>query len=309
MRDRREPAPPTLAALRAQFDDVEELAERADRRRRERGEASAVKTSPAVAAHVIRATRPLITLSVLSRETSIGMKRGSDDLLWLDEEQPLLDALRALDDAWRDLSHAVAAGLVDDPVEHARAAAGDVLRQRAEQAPEFAVRLSANLETFPIGPVALLRALSATVAARLEPGGAGTRFPELHMALSGYRPTTRRTLDPATSALVRRELVIVRDELGRRAPSSFRWDPHAPTGDEPWDPVALAGPGGLVDAFVTSDGARLVDVLDAAFSASATHRHPLEFAPEEHPGAADGDGVKRSAVPGNARAAQATRRV
>ena len=114
-----------------------------------------------------------------------------------------------------------------------------------------------------------LQSFFSTIAARLEPGGWGTRFPAVMRTL--YVGTIAG--EDAVRALA--ELARIRNELRAFAPAAVVWDYEDRSKRPPWGDEIAHEITDLGTHFVTSDGKDLFAVLDEALADAARGPHPV----------------------------------
>jgi hypothetical protein len=112
-----------------------------------------------------------------------------------------------------------------------------------------------------VGTDAFFHAFFSTISKHLEPGGWGSRFPELMLKLYQGK------LDAGSARKVASDLRIIRDELARFGPDQVVWDIDKPDAKPPWGTNVSAHINSLANYFVTSTGRDLFDVLLEALEA------------------------------------------
>lgn len=122
-----------------------------------------------------------------------------------------------------------------------------------------------------LGAPDFVKAFFSTVAANLEPGGWGSRFPVTMSAFYAGRMT------PEEAGAVRGELETIRAELGEHPPSDLVWDLEDRSATPPWGDDVSADITSLGNYFVTMDGKDLFDVLDEALGFAAESGYPAEL--------------------------------
>ena len=131
----------------------------------------------------------------------------------------------------------------------------------------MSVELRVGSVVWLLGTAESFESFFSTVAAVLEPGGWGSRFPVVQRTLYAGRL-------PATDAPgAAEELRAIAAELRGRPADELVWDYRDRSRAAP-DPVP-AGAGDLAARFVTAGGESLLAVLDEAVGHAATSGRPL----------------------------------
>lgn len=124
---------------------------------------------------------------------------------------------------------------------------------------------------YPVGSGAFLGSFFDTVAVLLEERNRGSRYP----ALASLYVTGE--LAPELASEARTQLAEAASRLRSFAPADVVWDMDEPGRRPPWGdeiaPTILT----LEDYHVTSDGRKLITVLDAALDAAARVTKPLRI--------------------------------
>lgn len=124
---------------------------------------------------------------------------------------------------------------------------------------------------YPVGSAAFLGSFFDTIAVLLEGGVRGSRYP----ALASLYETAE--LAPERAGEAREHLADVASRLRAFTPAEVVWDMDDPARRPPWGdeiaPTILT----LDDYHVTSDGRKLVAVLDAALDAASRVSKPLRI--------------------------------
>lgn len=127
----------------------------------------------------------------------------------------------------------------------------------------MALELRAGSVLWEVGSPDFLHAFFSTIAARLEPGGWGSRFPATMRTLYAGRIAG----DEAARAVA--ELDQVRAELRAFGPAQVVWSYEDRAQRPPWGDDISPEITSLADYFVTSDGRDLFAVLGEALSHAA----------------------------------------
>jgi hypothetical protein len=124
-----------------------------------------------------------------------------------------------------------------------------------------------------IGPGAILHALFSTIAARLEAGAWGSRFPMLMNHL--YQGSLAS--EHARAAMS--EARTIKQELSQLPPRDVVWDIEDPKADPPWGREVGDHVRHLAQYFVTSTGRNLVDEVIDNLESQIEFGGPLEIVP------------------------------
>jgi hypothetical protein len=135
----------------------------------------------------------------------------------------------------------------------------------------MSIALYVGPESWSIGSDSILNAYFATVAIRLENGAWGSRFPVTMRELYAGRLTAAR------SRLAKAETAQIGKELEQLSPRDVVWDAEQPDKRLPWAEEVDDSVTSLADYFVTSDGKRLLDILDQAFGSAVSKRLDVEI--------------------------------
>jgi len=133
----------------------------------------------------------------------------------------------------------------------------------------MSVNLWAGQTQFTVGSAAFFHSFFSTVSVRLEGGVWGSRFPALMNELFQGRLSSARV--PEATA----ELAIVRAELAGVSPGDIVWDADDPSARPPWGDAIAPTITSLANAFWTSDGQDLFDVIDPALRTAASTGVPI----------------------------------
>ncbi|GAB3601220.1 hypothetical protein GCM10027408_33060 [Microbacterium tumbae] len=124
---------------------------------------------------------------------------------------------------------------------------------------------------YPVGGAEFLGSFFDTTAVLLENGSRGSRYATL---ASLYEVGE---LPPDHTAAARQELGEVAEALRSFAPSAVVWDIDDRTRRPPWGGDIASTITTLADYHVTSDGRRLITVLDTALEAADRIGKPLRI--------------------------------
>src|SRR5262245_37124627 len=106
-----------------------------------------------------------------------------------------------------------------------------------------------------IGSADFLKGFFSTISYYLEPGGWGTRYPELMLQLYQGKLDAQQ----AKSAL--KDVNEIRKKLGSIKRAKIVWDIDDPDAESPWGASAVPANRDLSNCFITSNGRDLFDVL------------------------------------------------
>jgi hypothetical protein len=133
----------------------------------------------------------------------------------------------------------------------------------------MAVELRAGSVVWAIGSSEFFNAFFATIAARLEPDGWGTRFPAVMKKLYAGE------IGGEDAARALAELDQIRAELSELPPSDVVWDYEDRSRTPPWGDDIAPEITNLGNYWVTSDGKDLFEVLGEALGYAARSEFPL----------------------------------
>lgn len=121
----------------------------------------------------------------------------------------------------------------------------------------MSVALCVGNLVWEVGSSRFLNAFFSTISHRLEPDGAGSRFPLVARLYAGDLPSQ-------AAQQARHELDESRRELSRLGPDQVVWDREDLESRPPWGSNISPDITHLSNYFVTSDGRDLFDVLAEA---------------------------------------------
>ena len=124
-----------------------------------------------------------------------------------------------------------------------------------------------------IGPGGILHALCSTIAAKLERGAWGSRFPRIMNEL--YQGSL--AAEHATEAM--REAQTIRSELALLPPKEIVWDIDQPGALPPWGERVGSHVANMAQYFVTTTGRNLVDEVVDNLESQIEFGGPLEIVP------------------------------
>ncbi|OZM73257.1 hypothetical protein CFN78_10355 [Amycolatopsis antarctica] len=134
------------------------------------------------------------------------------------------------------------------------------------------VGLHAHDESAELGSASFVHAFFSTAAVRLEYSRWGSRFPAVMDSLY------QGTLPADQVAQARRELRVVRAELGDFEPRHVVWDIEDRTAKPPWGDEVSPDVTSLGDYFITSDGEDLFEVMDDLLAHAEEHGTDVRIA-------------------------------
>jgi hypothetical protein len=111
-----------------------------------------------------------------------------------------------------------------------------------------------------LGAADFVHAFFSTISFHLEPDGWGTKYPRLMNELY------QGELSSAHAAEARRELEDIKRKLTQKGPDAVVWDIENLDAKPPWGENISPVITDLANYFVTSDGRKLIEVLDEGLS-------------------------------------------
>lgn len=124
-----------------------------------------------------------------------------------------------------------------------------------------------------IGPGGLLHSLFSTIAARLENGDWGSRFPWIMNGLYGG------ALEERGAQAAYDEMIRIRSELAALPPSAVVWDIEQPGLQPPWGTQVGPHVTNMAQYYVTQTGRNLVDEIIDNLESQVQFGGPLEVVP------------------------------
>jgi len=134
-----------------------------------------------------------------------------------------------------------------------------------------AVGITVGSTRFEIGAPDFLYAFFSTISVHGEPGGWGSRFPNLiHKLCSG-------SIGPSDAAQALLELQQARAILSKLPPSEVVWDFDKRSASPPWGSSISPQITNLGNYFVSSTGRDVFELIDAALQAAVSGNRPARI--------------------------------
>jgi hypothetical protein len=124
-----------------------------------------------------------------------------------------------------------------------------------------------------VGSAGFLKGFFSTISYHLEPGGWGTKYPELMGRLY------QGALDASDARKVLEDVREIRHALKSIRPVSIIWDIDVPDAKAPWGSAPIPEDKDLSTCFITSDGRNVFDVLVECLELLATQGGQMTIEP------------------------------
>ena len=130
-----------------------------------------------------------------------------------------------------------------------------------------------NDDAFEVGSPDFLKGVFSTVSYHLEPGGWGSKYPEImHDLYHGKLASAK-----AEKALA--DLHSIRQSLRAIRPVKIIWDIDNPAAPAPWGDAAIPVDRDLSNCFMTSNGKNVFEVLSICLEGLASQGGELTIEP------------------------------